>query len=115
VDPANLQKSLDQVDTMLASVEPEVRRRARLLLSEVIARSSGPRRERGASIQIGLAVFPRTVRIGVRGRGLLMPSSATEGRPSYPHWVLNDLADRWGRDRRGDDFGMWFLLHRRDD
>jgi hypothetical protein len=119
VDPApkNLRKSLEHVDALLERVDPGMRRRARLLLSEVISRSSIPARS-GVSIRIEVDVLPHAVRMQVAGAGLVMPSEAAGNRrfaprPSYPYWVLDGLADRWGHDRRGSDFGLWFLLETR--
>jgi hypothetical protein len=111
--PAKLRESLERVDSILLTVEDEVRRRGRLLLGEIIARSSNPDVEPTASIQIDVAILPSTVRIEVSGDGLLMPTGHST-RPSYPHWILTGLADRWGSDRRRDGFGMWFVLERPD-
>jgi hypothetical protein len=116
--PARLRESLERVDSMLDGVETDVRRRVRLLLGEIIGRSSSPEAEPSAPIQIDVAILPSTVRIEVSGDGLLMPDTTGGGgsstRPSYPHWVLHELSDRWGSDRRTDGFGMWFLLARPD-
>lgn len=113
--PTKLRESLNRVDAALAIVEQDVRRRVRLLLAEVISRSVIPRRRRRPSIRIAVDILRGSVRVQVSGRGLLMPgatgSSAHSG-PSYPHWILDGLADRWGYDRRVQDFGMWFLLER---
>ena len=113
--PTKLRESLERVDSMLLDVEAGVRRRVRLLLGEVIGRSASPDVEPTASIKIEVAILPSAVRIDVSGDGLVMPNTRAEGdstRPSYPHWVLHDMADRWGRERRTDGFGMWFLLAR---
>jgi hypothetical protein len=114
--PTKLRNTLALVDDLLVAVEPGVRRRVQLLLGEVIGRSSVGTGRFPQPIQIEIDILPSTIRIQVSGPALAMPSHSGESehstRPSYPHWILSGLADRWGQDRRGSDFGLWFLLQR---
>jgi hypothetical protein len=87
-----------------------------LLLTEVIGRSSDPRRQPRGLIRIDITVLATAVRIEVAGPALLTPSELGQPDPArhlaLPGWVLDDVADRWGLDRRSEDPAMWFLIDR---
>ena len=112
--PRTLREALAAVDAVLAGCDPEIKRRVRLLLGEIIGRSCNPGRDRSGTIRITLAILPSSVRVDLAGMALLVPEE--RGDPerdpasSFPAWVLTDLADQWGRDRRTGQPAMWFLV-----
>lgn len=112
--PLKLRQTLSLADAALASVEPTVARRVRILLTEVIGRSSDPRRNPGSPINIEIGILEASVRVDVSGPDLLIPpkqgESAIAGDAVLPNWLLDDMADQWGVDARNSEPAMWFLV-----
>lgn len=114
IDPApgRLRETLAAVDEGLGDLEAPTLSRVRLILSEIVGRSTEGRGE----IHIEIAVLPEIIRIELAGQGLALPEHPSfqhgEARPSFPLWVLSDLADHWGVDRRRAEPGIWLLLGR---
>lgn len=99
------------MDKWLGDVETPTLHRMRLILGEIVGRSIEDRGE----IRIEIVVLPESVRIELVGRALVLPEDPDhhgETRSAFPDWVLNDLADRWGVDRRHAEPGIWLLVDR---
>ena len=120
IDPAprRLRQTLAVVDERLAEVEAPTVRRVRLILSEIVGRSAGPRSAGGDQIHMEIEVLRDSVRIELSGKSLTLPEAGAReqdyGRSPFPSWVLFDLADRWGIDRRQSEPGIWLLVDRPD-
>jgi hypothetical protein len=116
-DPRKLRQSLRQLSDMWRWLEPDTARRVRLLLTEIVGRSSDPRRRPHGSIRLVLSVRPDIVRIEASGAGLLTPSQLErpnrESERLFPQWVIEDLADRWAIDSPSRDPAVWFEIDRR--
>jgi hypothetical protein len=118
IDPAprRLRQTLTQVDKRLAQVEPPTVRRVRLILSEIVGRSSQPRSHRADPIRMEIELLRDSVRIELAGESLTLPEAGAReqdyGRSPFPSWVLFDLADKWGIDRRQSEPGIWLLVNR---
>ena len=116
-DPRKLRQSLRELSDMWRWLEPDTARRVRLLLIEIVGRSSDPRRHPHGSIRLVLNVRPEVVRIEASGPGLLTPSQLErpnrESERLFPQWVIEDLADRWAIDSPSSDPAVWFEIDRR--
>jgi hypothetical protein len=116
-DPRKLRESLRQLSGLWRSLEPDTARRLRLLLIEIVGRSSDPRRHPHGSIRLSVEVLPEVVRIDASGSGLLAPSQlerpSRESERLFPQWVIEDLADRWAIDSPSRNPAVWFEIDRR--
>jgi hypothetical protein len=116
-DPRKLRESLREVSDMWRWLEPGTARRVRLLLIELVGRSSDPRHHPHGSIRLALRIHPEHVRIEASGPGLLIPSepvrASRESERLFPPWVIEDLADRWDIDGPAHDLAVWFEIDRR--
>jgi hypothetical protein len=114
--PRRLRQTLAAIDRRLAGLEEPTLRRIRLVLSEVIGRSwqQGAPTEHPIAMQI--EVNNESIRIDLSGPGLALPQPDSgvpdEGRPPFPGWVLGDLVDEWGTERRGGEPGIWLRFAR---
>ncbi len=113
--PLKLRETLGLADAALASAPPAVARRVRILLTEVIGRSSDPRRPARGPISIEIDITDTAVRVDLSGPALVTPSEPSEPGGAddalLPAWLLDDMADRWGVDaRRNSEPAMWFLV-----
>ena len=106
-----LRQVLRELDWELVDLEPESVGRVRLVLTEVLGRSTDP----DEHILIEIFVLSETIRIEMWGPGLALPEDlaqpADEGA-SFPSWLLTELANRWGVDRRRHERGIWLLVER---
>jgi hypothetical protein len=113
-----LRESLSCVDDVLRRSDPSISRRVRLVLGEIIGRSSAPH---GADafgvIRVRLSIQPSNVRVQLAGSPLLTPedlgAGAKDVQSRIPAWMVDDLADDWGIDLRADEPAMWFRIARR--
>jgi hypothetical protein len=118
IDPAprRLRQTLALVDERLAEVEAPTLRRVRLILSEIVGRSAEPPSASGDPIHMEIDVLHDSVRIELAGGSLALPEAGAReqdyGRSPFPSWVLFDLADNWGIDRRQSEPGIWLLVDR---
>jgi hypothetical protein len=106
-----MREVLMTVDWELVDLEPSSVGRVRLVLSEILVRST----TREADIRIEIFVLSDTIRIELSGDSLALPEDLRvrrDGEPSFPGWLLTHLADRWGIDRRDGERGIWLLLDR---
>jgi hypothetical protein len=106
-----LHEALMKVDWELVDLEYSSVERVRLILSEILGRSTG----RDAEIRIDIFVLSKTIRIELSGRSLALPEDLTarpDAEPSYPSWLLTHLVDGWGIDQRESSRGIWLLLDR---
>lgn len=99
-DARTLRKSLGRLSNVWRLLEPTTAQRVRFLVTEIVSRSSDPRRHAAGPIRLYLEAGPDVVRIEVSGLGLLNPherewSTGERGFP-FPVWAIEDLADRWG-------------------
>ena len=115
-DPRRLRESLRQLSDMWRWLEPPTARRVRLLLIELVGRSSDPRHHPHGSIRLALKVLPDFVRIEASGPGLLTPTEPErpnrESERLFPPWVIEDLADRWASEGTSRDPEAWFEIDR---
>lgn len=106
-----LRETLAKVNEALGDVEPSVKRRVRLIVSEIVGHSM-----EDAEIRVEIVVLSETIRIEIAGRGLALPNHPsfhhTEAPASFPLWVLSELADHWEIDRRQSERGIWLLVGR---
>jgi hypothetical protein len=118
IDPAprRLRQTLAMVDERLAEVEAPTLRRVRLVLSEIIGRSSSPELAAKGPIRMEIELLNDAIRIELTGEALVLPEALArgrdEGRSPFPGWVLGDLAHSWGIDRRRAEPGLWLLVKR---
>ena len=109
--PQRLRENLAKVNEALGDVELPTKRRVRLIVSEIVGHST-----EGDEIGIEIVVMSETIRIELAGRGLALPDHPSlhhsEASPSFPLWVLNELADHWDADRRQGERGIWLLVGR---
>lgn len=115
---ARVRESLACVDNVLRGSDPSIARRVRLLLGEIIGRSSDPRRAGAFGvIRVRLSIQPSAVRVELAGSPLLTPdelgAGADDVQSRLPVWIVDDLADEWGVDRRAEEPAMWFRIARR--
>jgi len=113
--PLKLRETLGRADAALASAPPAVARRVRILLTEVIGRSSDPRRQPRGPISIEIDIMDTAVRVDLSGPALVTPGEPSEAGGAddavLPPWLLDDMADRWGVDARmNNQPAMWFLV-----
>jgi hypothetical protein len=117
-DPRRLRESLRQLSDMWRWLEPATARRVRLLLIELVGRSSDPRHRPHGSIRLALKVLPDFVRIEASGPGLLTPSEPErphrQSEQLFPPWVIEDLADRWAVEATSPDPAVWFEIDRHE-
>ena len=112
--PRRLHDALASVGAALRCGSPDIARRVRLLLGEVMARSCDPRRNPTGSLRIELTILPSRVRAEITGAALLTPQEGgdaeQDGVASFPAWVLNGLATQWGLDGRPGQPTMWLVV-----
>jgi hypothetical protein len=106
-----LREALSTVDWELVDLERSSVERVRLILTEILGRSTA----RDAEIRIEIFVLSKTIRIELSGRSVALPEDLTappDAEATYPTWLLTHLADRWGIDRRESSRGIWLLIDR---
>ena len=110
-DPRRLRESLGRVSTALPALEAETAQRVRDLVVEIIARSLRGRVDELICLEI--SVLPTTVRVEATGAPVSPEKWRQRRRSSrFRAWDIDDLADRWDVDRRGDGHAVWFLIER---
>jgi hypothetical protein len=112
-DPRILRESLERLSELWRLLEPTTAQRVRFLVTEIVSRSSDPRRHAAGPIRLFLEANPEVVRIEVSGLGLLNPHegwSTGERVCPFPVWTIEDLADRWGSSP--DHPAAWFEIDR---
>jgi hypothetical protein len=110
-DARGLRESLRRLSTLWRLLEPGTAQRVRSLLTEVVSRVADPRRNTRGPISVRLEVLATFVRIEITGPGLLTSHEGTGADElSFPVWVIEDLAERWGTDPA--DGTIWFELDR---
>jgi hypothetical protein len=77
--PLKLRETLGRADAALASAPPAVARRVRILLTEVIGRSSDPRRQPRGPISIDIDIMDTAVRVDLSG-----PALVSRAKPAAP-------------------------------
>lgn len=114
----HIRDSLSCVENVLRSTDPGVSRRARILLGEILGCSSDRRHTGSGAIRVRLSIQPSSVLMQVAGSALLMtPDELAAGAEDFPEsslrtWMVDDLADEWGVDRRAEEPAMWFRIAR---
>jgi hypothetical protein len=106
-----LREVMAEVDWQLVDLEYSSVGRVRLVLTEILGRST----ERDEQVQIEIFVLSETIRIEMSGASLAMPENLVAPRdddPSFPSWLLTHLVDRWGIDHRKSGRAIWLLLDR---
>jgi hypothetical protein len=102
-----LREALAAVDWELVDLEHASVGRVRLVLSEILSRSA-----RAGDIDIVISVLSETIRIELSGPSLALPEDLATTTGTFPPWLLADIAERWGIDRRKAGPAMWVLLER---
>jgi hypothetical protein len=113
VDPpqGRLREVLAEVDWHLVDLDHASVGRVRLILTEILARSTG----RDEQIRIEIFVLSGGIRIELTGASLAVPAnrgSQPDDESSFPSWLLAELVDRWGIDHRKQGRSIWLLLDR---
>ena len=109
-DARRLRESLSRMSVLWRRLDPGTARRARFLVSDVVSRFADPRREPRGPIRVRLEVFATFVRIEINGPGVLSPhGGSTIDDLSFPIWIIEDLAERWGSEPGGP---IWFEIDR---
>jgi hypothetical protein len=106
-----LREVLRALDWELVDLESSSVERVRLILSEVLVRSTG----RDEQVRIDVFVLSDTIRIELSGPSVALPQDVAampETAPTFPSWLLTHLVDRWGIDHRGPERGLWLLVGR---
>lgn len=106
-----LRQVLGALDWELVDLESSSVERVRLILSEVLVRSTG----RDEQVRIDVFVLSDTIRIELSGPSVALPQDVAampETAPTFPSWLLTHLVDRWGIDHRGRERGLWLLIGR---
>jgi hypothetical protein len=106
-----LRAVLGALDWELVDLERSSVERVRLILSEVLVRSTG----RDEQVRIDVFVLSDTIRIELSGPSVALPQDVAampEAAPTFPSWLLTHLVDRWGIDHRGRERGLWLLIGR---
>ena len=112
-DARGLRESLKRLSALWRRLEPSTAQRVRFLLTEVVSRLADPRRRASGPISVRLEVLVRFIRIEISGPGLLTPHEvAGADGLSFPVWVIEDLAERWGSGP-GEE-AIWFEIDRGD-
>jgi hypothetical protein len=110
-DARGLRESLRRLSALWRLLEPSTAQRVRFLLTEVVSRVADPRRKGHGPISVRLDVRTTFVRIEITGPGLLTSQPGPSADElSFPVWVIEDLAERWGRGPA--DGGIWFEIDR---
>ena len=106
-----LREVLGELDWELVDLERSSVGRVRLILSEILARSTG----RDQPVQIDVLVLSETIRVEVSGPSVALPqdvAAVPETAPTFPSWLLMHLVDRWGIDERNSGRRLWLLVAR---
>ena len=106
-----LREALAEVDWQLVDLERSSVGKVRLVLTEILGRST----QRHEQVHIEIFVLSQTIRIELSGPSLAMPEDLGTPRDegaSFPSWLLTTLVDRWGIDHRKSERGIWLLLDR---
>jgi hypothetical protein len=116
LDPRLLRGSLERVRAALNGVEPETSLRVERLVGQLVGRASELPRPGESMIQLRILVTPHLIRVQAEGPATVLPYYA-DAHPvppgRVPTWVVDDLVDRWGPDRRHHGLhAVWFLLMR---
>jgi hypothetical protein len=110
-DARRLRHSLRQLKGLWRQLEPGTAGRVRNLLTQAVSRATDPRSEAGEPIRVRVQMRETLVRIEITGPGL---RPAHEGSavddPSFPSWIIEDLAERWGRGPGSET--IWFEIDR---
>lgn len=115
-DPRVLRQSLERVRCALSEVETNTSVRIERFVGQLLARASELPRPRESMIQLRILVTPELIRLQAEGPATVLPyypdaGPAPPGR--VPSWVIDDLVDRWGPDRRHNGMhAAWFLIWR---
>lgn len=114
-DARNSRESLRRLSDLWRRLEPGTAQRVRFLVTEIVSRSSDPRRHTAGPIRLFLEAGPEVVRIEVSGLGLLYPHGrgwhTGERELAFPILAIEDLADRWGSSPHHP--AAWFEIDRR--
>jgi hypothetical protein len=106
-----LREVLGALDWELVDLERSSVERVRLVLSEILVRSTGG----DARVRIDVFVLSETIRIELSGPSVALPQDVAampETAPTFPSWLLTHLVDRWGIDQRKTERGLWLLIGR---
>jgi hypothetical protein len=110
-DARGLRESLKRLSALWRELEAGTAQRVRFLLTEVVSRVADPRRRPRGPISVRLDVLAAFVRIEITGPGLLTPYGPADlDGLSFPSWVIEDLAERWGSGPSDD--AIWFEVER---
>jgi hypothetical protein len=113
-DARKLRHSLRQMRGLWKELEPGTARRVRTLLTQAVSRATDPQREANGPIRVRLQLRETAVRMEVTGPGLhAQPDGSTVDDPSFPSWIIEDLAERWGRGPGSET--LWFEIDRAPD
>jgi hypothetical protein len=102
-----LREALAAVDWELVDLEHASVGRVRLVLSEILSRSAG-----AEDIEVVISVLSETIRIELSGPSLALPEDLATTTGTFPPWLLADIAERWGIDRRKAGRALWVLVER---
>jgi hypothetical protein len=102
-----LREALAAVDWELVDLEHASVGRVRLVLSEILSRSAG-----AEDIEVVISVLSETIRIELSGPSLALPEDLSTTTGTFPPWLLADIAERWGIDRRKAGRALWVLVER---
>jgi hypothetical protein len=107
-----LREVLGALDWELVDLERSSVERVRLILSEILVRSTGRADEQ---VRIDVFVLSETIRIELSGPTVALPQDVAampETAPTFPSWLLTHLVDRWGINQRNPERGLWLLIER---
>jgi hypothetical protein len=106
-----LREVLRKVDSELVDLERSSLGRVRLILTEILGRSTG----RNEQVRIDVFALSEVIRIELSGPSVALPqdlAAIPETGPTFPSWLLTDLVDRWGIDQHKSERGLWLLIER---
>jgi hypothetical protein len=103
----HLRDALAAVDWELVDLERASVGRVRMVLSEILSRSG-----RAGGVEVAICVLSETIRIELSGPSLALPEDLATTPETFSPWLLADIAERWGIDRRKPGRAMWVLLER---
>ena len=115
-EPERLTSALDQLDGALGGADRASRRRARMLIRELVSQALGTS-SRSVELPLELDVIVRSgaVRVEASGRAVHFMTAANGGPPmgrrgalaAWGAFIVEGLADRWGTE--GAEFA-WFEI-----
>jgi hypothetical protein len=84
------------------------------LLTQAVSRATEPQSEASGPIRVRVQLRETAVRMEITGPGLRSQRAGSAlDDPSFPSWIIEDLAERWGRGPGSET--LWFEIDRAPD